>query len=399
MKQILDNMDSATGWSTSDASTITEIDIEELRVAYSPGQLMVSLAAGVSLSKWFPSIISTPEDTIAFTICDLRLADGDGIIVRIWSGSTAVEYPLTLLHRYRQYSVYNPYDQITGFQIIASESNVAPVQLALSYLVSYDYEFPFDLLDGLKLLYQQVIPELPLIGTVQAVEAGTTYIDFQGAVSYAEKFTAFTIGDEVHQIDAVNTEIDLGTGIPFYRFILGQMLDGPETLSSYPAGTPVYLEIPIYTNPTHIEGTTPAISIEGGHDPEQIPEWSFAGYDVICTDTSGAIFERQRRGYKKYSFVVHGLYRSLETKAIIRQIFGQVQGLPQPCWTDGEKLVAFPGEIQDVQFQEVTQESGELQLTIEVKAGDFSWITRGTQLNISTSLLSAPTSLVTDGLL
>lgn len=365
MKQQIDTMSSSTGWSVSDASAITEVDWPHLRASHIRGQLQFSLAPNTKLSKDF--VLAVDGDTIGFTICKARFLTGDKLNLRLISGSDTIDYVIDLVSGYKQYKFPNPYTSLTGVQILADAANEAGVDLIVTDLLCFTDEFPEDIALAVAAMINEYQPDMPLAGTIKAVAAGSNVLNVDGdTLAFLERSTVFTVATETHQVEAINR------GIAGFEIVLGERFDGEVMLSDWPVGTELRPAIPIVTNPRHVEGITPAISIEDGFDPKKISEMSFREQELICRDTDGNIYIRHNMGMKLFEMHIHGLARSIETEALIRKIFGQIQSLNQPIWVNGAMLVADLEGQEEIKFDTETES---VSLSCAVRAGDFSWQT------------------------
>jgi len=164
-------------------------------------------------------------------------------------------------------------------------------------------------------------------------------------------------------------------------------------VSSFPAGTAITLALPVLTNPKHREGVTPVLSVEGGYDPETIPNWTFNVDEQICTDTEAPpnAYYRKRRGFYDFKFIVHGLYRSLQTKTIVLSAMSQLQGNDHAIWVNGQKLIADFSTIEDISFPEDRGETGELQFHVSVKAEVLQWQYQRVPVNTALTVTFNPT--------
>ena len=391
MKTQIDKMNSETGWTVSNGS-LSAVDIEEYRSSWIHGQLRADLQPSAILEKDLGSGVSVSGlDTLGFTCGAAKWNPGDSLTIKLWNGSDNIEFIVPLETRYRQYPFYIPFPSLTKVQFLTPGSNISTLKLLLTDLVAFRDDFPEDILSSLVDLLKQNVPSLPIVGQVKVnTPAGSKTLAVQNTLKMVEKYTVIQIGSEFHQIESINNIPGLNRTKGFYELVFNENFDGNALLSGATAGQNIFLALPIVTNPKHVEGITPAISLENGFDPDRIPEKSFRYETDICIDTAGTRYWKDSRGFYLWRPVVHGLYRTTQTRAIIRSIYGQLQALSQNVWVNGEKFQVNFGAIEDIQMDDV----GELQIPVEIECGEFSWQTQQTLNNQKQTVSPQPVAVL-----
>jgi len=379
MKYQIDKLNLSANWSIVNG-TLTDIEYDKFDRYAFQGQVQVDfLDNGIMTFIPLSPIDVTGSDTFYITVNynNLSTYPSDSLFIKFYSGVNSVEYFLTITSdKPDEYLFYNPYTTIDKVEI----RTLTACTLVLNDLVACKDELPYDINIGIGEYVETLVPTSILLGT-STVISGSKTLTVNQVPKFAERQSCIRIGSEVHQVlgHTINKDNTVS-----YQF--GQMFDGATILNNW-TNENVYLEIPILVNPKQREGVTPALSIEGGFDATTILSQTFKRCDLICIDNSSPknYYYRTFSGQYLFKPMLHGLYRSLETKELIARIFQSVAGNNEYMFWNGRRYVIYTARNQK-QDSDFGDETGELGLTLEVETGVYEWQIKTVKNNLQTTI-------------
>lgn len=381
MKYQIDKLNASSNWTIVNG-TLTDIQYDKYDRITFKGQVQVDFQDN-GIMTFIPAspIDVTGSDTFYITVNynNLNVYPCDYIFIKFYSGINSVEYFLQIsTSKPDEYAFYNPFTTIDKVEI----RTLYACTLVLNDLVACKDELPYDINLGIGEYLQSIIPTQKILLGTATVNAGSKTLSVIQSPKFAEKFSCIRIGNEIHQVYNYNVNPKTNT----VDYVFGQMFDGVSILNSY-VSQPVYLEIPVVVNPERREGITPAVSVETGFDAVPILSQTFKRCDLICIDNAipQNYYYRNFSGQYLFKPVVHGLYRSLETKELIARIFQSLAGNNEYIFWNGRRYVLYTNrnQKQDTDFGD---ETGELGLTLEVETGVYEWQIKTVKNNLQTTI-------------
>jgi len=351
VKQILN--DFSTAWDTTD-STQSIVSYPEWVISQNQSLIEFDANGYVELTG-LSIVVDALYDSIGFTICELHTET----VLRFTINDT-LTYEFTPDLTYRFYQFYNPYQTITSLKI---QSTLA-TKLFITNLIAYKDDLPFDVHSAIKELVSSKIPRQILIGQGSGVSGGKT-LTVATIPKFIERLSVIQIGNEKHQIESINIKPSS------YELVFNENYNGKTLLNTY-TNANLYLSIPVLVEPKNIEGVTPALSLEQGFDYTKNNQYTFAKSEIVCKDLQGNIYERKISGQYDFKPILHGLYRSLETKQLVSEIFSYLAGNNYAIYINDKRHILLSGQIQDMAFDDGT---GEMQLLFTLLVGVHEWET------------------------
>ncbi len=261
MKTTIDNLTDAAGWTVTNG-TATATTWEHLAASWLGAQLLFKFTGAgiaskdlaspvdVSASKWFAlSLMADSPEQIA-TAADFR--------AKIRLIDTAIpktlEYYCPLPAVFGQVQFYNDgLEQIDRIEIEALQE----VSFFASELIGFADELPIDIYRGINALLEKTraTVEQLQVGTITGAAGSDAPVFNPTGGQYIDRYAVVEFGGEIHMISEYTS---LGNIV-----FSGNYFDG-STLQAAHADAPVYLYIPITTEPGEDEIFLPSISLNGG---------------------------------------------------------------------------------------------------------------------------------------
>jgi hypothetical protein len=357
MTLVIDELDSLTGWSSSDTNKIEIVpelnEIDEYIAGDNDKSIVFKLngdSKGAYVEKSLASIDLTDYDEIVFSVYSTNLQnkggffnDLDEFVIQIDFNNTMVDYMVPV------YSSMVPItldiSGITTIDRIRITSNTnSETHLVVSHCIAAKDQLPLDIFKAIKTTLETERDRINLnrkfkVGVVTA-NAGDREItvDISGSSrrDWLDKYAVIEITDgvnsEIHQLWE-NTEIE---------YQLARMYDGSSLVNSF-TNADVYLYFPIEFGLLETEILLPGIGIHGmvprpitrGDKPED-------KYDSYRADKSVKV----RKGLQIYEYLIR-----IDIEARHLQLLAELQDITkrviskEKVWMNGRKFkINFAGD-------------------------------------------------------
>jgi len=357
MKTAIDNLTSATGWVTADA-TVTATTWPMFASSYLPGQLQFAMSAGGTAEK-ATGTIATAYANLGFSIVSKdNDRDDFRLQFRVYNGSDYKEYYVPLSTQFVQVKFKHYYSQVTKIEFLAD----ADVEFFASELINYTDQIPFDLYTGVLKLLQKHIETMPQIG-VLTCSAGATSITITGA-KYLDKYLTFKVGNEIHQI----ADITQGKGV-----VMTDYVNGKAMVSAF-TNEPVYLYLPAEIEPSEFFIFEPGFSFTEGFPARPIDDEPY--HDVIndSYETSGINRTRIVGRSFEYTVRIQTMARHGKIAEILTRILKKAFAVAEPLWINGQRHeYDITDGIQQQENGDGTDIENVYFLDVKVIAGEEIW--------------------------
>lgn len=370
MKVIIDQFTNDNGWILNDCvSTITDWD--DLRNDWLSTQLQFDFLVNGSAYKKFDTPIDISScKQLTFTICDIsRFSD---LSLRIYvDGATYTQFDLEI--RTGVVELGLPYSQIYAIEFISTLSCSVILSGFYAIVDEYPKDINFAIKESIEYLTKDL--QLPIVGIANG-KIGSDSLTITGQPQYVERFTAIKIDNDIYQTDNIKPINNNSYLVKFTQSFSGKLL-----VNTY-IDSQVYLAFPVLANPQDVEGSDFAIAIENGFTPEIRREHSHPRWVTFSFDNTMHQYLRYIKGKYVYKPVIHGLYRNLETKAYLTNVFTQLSSnQTNIIYINGQRQYM---ECESLEENEFDNYSGELTLQCKIELEEFLWYENPNNITIFT---------------
>lgn len=261
MKLIVDNIDSLTGWSATNATVYGLNSFNEFVAGNNSNSAIfqfnnqdgyVEKSYSVDCSEYTDFVIWISSQSLGKN--QYRSVDDYNYKIDLGAGK---EYYLPVYSEFFYTKInISDIDTIDRIRITALHGNVD--HLIVSYALICKDQFPYDVFEGIKEQIEEIIDEnitLKNIGTVSGT-SGSDTVTFSSALEFVDRYSVVKIDD------GVNSEIHQIATITNSSFALGQMYDGTTLQNDY-TNANVYLYYPVSYGTTQKEILLPGITFWG----------------------------------------------------------------------------------------------------------------------------------------
>lgn len=343
-KIALSPINAAADWTVTGTGSVSDINEPYYSHSHVEGQVFFNLEAGdvarltlaapvplqdfenlsLALCEPFPALENQSPDPsrILESLRDTPLR------LRVISAPETIEYLVPLCPGISRAEFAVEVDSLDGIEFVAT----APVRFAATDLIAYTQDHPLDIADAVAELIRQFPIRRLVCGTASAV-AGQRSVTIENQ-NFIDDGRVVRVGDSLHRIQSKRHD-----GQRVSVTFSGKDFDGDRIVSDYTGEITVALPVVVF--PKSRLSVAPGIAIHDRFSDETIPEDdsllrvydSFRSDLSTCRETSAA-----RR--RIYTLLVYGPFDSLETMAMIRDVFGDLTHREHYCFINGLPSVA-----------------------------------------------------------
>jgi hypothetical protein len=360
MKQVIDNLTTLSGWTSSSGASITLTDWKEFSASNLDKQFLVTMNQNSFIEKVFFPTIALKYKQIRFNAIakidkyknTINSVNDIHLRILFFDGFIFEEFvvPITKNFEPITFKLKN-INNLSKIKIVANKY----IQFFISEIICYEDKGLFDLVYEIKNEIESLneYNKDSSIGFATC-QAGSKEIIVSNP-KHLEKYLCVKIGNEIHQVNNI-----LGNKITFL-----QTFNGETILNNY-SNQEIFVHIPVYFNPVDIESSIPGISILNNCTIERVGyENSSFELDSISPDIESARFVKTGNTFK-YDIIVEGVWRKNFTSQIVINLLKKFINLKSIIWVNGNKCEITDKQINVIDFSNESFFYSKANLNLEI---------------------------------